>query len=236
MIDQLKPKIENRLLASIPEDDYRFLLPKLQMTELKMGEVLSEPHREMEFAYFVTAGVCSIIAEIEGVRSEVGLVGSEGFLGSSIILYAKSAPFEGIVQLDGRALRISKTDLQEAIAQRPAVHIPLLRYIHVFAVQTTQTALANAFYPPAARLARWLLMCHDRAGTQVFPMTQKFLTAMMAVRGDGVVPAVRELESKRLIAATRDKVAILNRAGLEEVVGAAYGIPEREYERLMARP
>jgi CRP-like cAMP-binding protein len=234
VVGQLKPKIENRLLASIPGDDYHFLLPKLQMTELRLGQVLSEPHEEMEFAYFVTAGVCSIIAELEGVRSEVGLIGSEGFLGSNIVLYAQSAPFEAIVQMDGRALRISKPHLQEALTQRPAIHIPLLRYIHVFTVQTTQTALANAFYSPAARLARWLLMCHDRVGTQVFPMTQKFLTAMMAVKGDGVTPAISELESKKLIAATKDKIAILNRAGLEEIVGGAYGIPEREYERLMA--
>jgi CRP-like cAMP-binding protein len=145
MAKEIKHKIENRLLASLPEDDFQYLLPKLQMTELKIGEVLSPAHEATESAYFITAGVCSIIAEIEGVRSEVGLIGNEGFVGSNIVLHAQSAPFEGIVQVEGRALRISKPDLQETITKRPAVQIPLLRFIHVFTVQTTQTALANAY-------------------------------------------------------------------------------------------
>ena len=112
MANQFKPQIENRLLATLPEADFQQLQPKLQWLELNVRDTLHKPHEIIEYAYFPTAGVCSIIGETDaGVRSEVGIIGREGFIGSSIVLFAESAPFEVVVQIEGRALRMRKEDL-----------------------------------------------------------------------------------------------------------------------------
>jgi len=233
----IKPSlpIENRLLGSLPETDLQLLLPKLQWMDLTVRNTLYRPNEPIDYAYFPISGICSVIAETgAGVKSEVGIIGREGFLGSSIVLFAESAPFEVVVQVEGRALHIKKVELQDAMVRSPSLLASLLRFIHVFFVQTTQTAVANAHYSPIERLARWLLMCQDRVDTTDFTMTHKFLSVMLAVQGTGVTAALNELESKNIIAATQGKVAILDRPSLETIVRGAYGIPEREYERVMA--
>jgi CRP-like cAMP-binding protein len=227
--------IENRLLSGLPESDLLYLLPKLQWMDLNVRDTLYRPNDPIDYAYFPTSGICSVIAETGvGVKSEVGIIGREGFLGSSIVLFAECAPFEVIVQVEGRALHIKKVELQEAMVRSPALLATLLRFIPVFFVQTTQTAVANAHYSPVERLARWLLMCQDRVDTTDFTMTHKFLSVMLAVQGSGVTAALNELESKNMIAATKGKLAILDRPALEYLVRGAYGIPEREYERVMS--
>ena len=118
---------------------------------------------------------------------------------------------------------------------RPLLAI-LLRFIHVFSVQTTQTAIANAHYSPVERLARWLLMCQDRVDTPDFTMTHKFLAVMLRVPGSGVTAALNELDSKNIIAATKGRLAVLDRPALETIVRGVYGIPEKEYERLIDAP
>ena len=110
----------------------------------------------------------------------------------------------------------------------------LLRFIHVFVVQATQTAIANAHYLPVERLARWLLMCQDRVGTAEFTMTHKFLSVMLALQSPGVMDALAQLEDKNIITSTKGKVTVLDRAGLQAIVRGAYGLPEQEYSRLIS--
>ena len=227
--------IENHLLASLPKADFALLAPKLHWVDLKIRERLYEPDQEIEHAYFPTAGICSVIAEnAAGVRSETGVVGKEGFIGIAIALFAGSAPSHVIVQLEGRALRIKKSHLQKAITQRPTLLATLLRFTHVFSVQTAQTAVTNGHNTIAQRLARWLLMCQDRADAPEFTMTHEFLAVMLAVRRSGVTEAVNDLEGRNVIRATRGRIAILDRSGLMAIAGGAYGVPEKEYKRLLA--
>jgi CRP-like cAMP-binding protein len=108
-----------------------------------------------------------------------------------------------------------------------------LRFAHTFNVQVSQTAVANGHYTINQRLARWLLMCQDRADSHEFPMTHKFLSIMLGVRRAGITDSLNSLEGKKAIRALRSRIVVLNRAVLEEIARAAYGIPEREYRRLI---
>jgi hypothetical protein len=109
-----------------------------------------------------------------------------------------------------------------------------MRFIHLFTIQTAQTALANGRCTVDERLARWLLMCHDRVESNEFPITHEFLSVMLAVRRSSVTDALHVLESTRLIQSRRGSVKILNRPELELAAGGAYGVPESEYERLIS--
>jgi CRP-like cAMP-binding protein len=144
------------------------------------------------------------------------------------------SPYTILIQAEGRALRISRKNFSEAIKQCPALNSQLLLFIHVFTLQTAHTSLANAHYKIEERLARWLLMCQDRADSNEFVMTHEFLSLMLAVRRSGITDALHELEGKRIIRSTRGRVHILNRARMEKAASGSYGIPESEYERLIA--
>jgi len=228
--------IENHLLALLPDADFELLAPKLQWIDLKVRDVLYGSNQEIEYAYFPTAGICSVIAEnAAGVRSETGVVGKEGFIGIAIVLFAGSAPSHVIVQMAGRALRIRKSHLQNAMTECPALQAILLRFIHVFTVQASQTAIANGHNTITQRLARWMLMCQDRADAPEFTMTHEFLAVMLAVRRSGVTEALNDLEGRNMVRATRGRIVILNRTGLLAIAGGAYGVPEKEYQRLLDR-
>ncbi len=231
---KLQSTIENRLLASLSKADFGLLEPKLQWVDLKLHEVIYEPGQVIEHAYFPTTGVCSFIANSAvGVRSETGIVGKEGFVGIAMVLFAESMPFQVIIQIEGRALRIAKKALHEAMMKSPTLLAVLLRFAHVFSVQTTQTAVANGHNTIVQRLARWMLMCQDRADEPEFTMTHEFLSVMLAVRRSGVTEALNGLEGQNLVRASRGRIAILNRPGLLEAAGGAYGVPENEYKRLL---
>jgi CRP-like cAMP-binding protein len=199
-----------------------------------IGDVLHEAHKQVEYAYFPTSGICSVIAEgADGVQIETGLIGREGFVGISIILFVDSAPSQVMVQAEGRALRISRAKLLNAIRKSPSLSATLLRFAHTFTVQIAQTALSNGHFTIHQRLARWLLMCQDRVDSHEFPMTHKFLAIMLAVRRAGITDALNYLEGKKAIRAMRGRIVILNRAALEEMAGGSYGVPEQEYKRLL---
>jgi CRP-like cAMP-binding protein len=138
------------------------------------------------------------------------------------------------VQTSGEALRIASTDLWELVETRPNLHVHLLRFVQAFTVQVAQTALSNGSYTLEERLARWLLMCHDRVDGDVLTTTHEFLSIMLGVRRPGVTEALHILEGARAIRAERGLVTVLNRAKLEEVAGESYGVSEAEYERLLA--
>jgi CRP-like cAMP-binding protein len=225
---------ENTLLGALPKSDLDLLRSKLELKDFIMGEVLQEPNKQVDYAYFPLSGICSVIAEnLEGVQAETGLIGREGFVGVPIVLFAGSSPSQVMVQAEGRALRLSRTKLLSAIGKSPSLQATLLRFAHTFNVQVSQTAVANGHYTINQRLARWLLMCQDRADSHEFPMTHKFLSIMLGVRRAGITDSLNSLEGKKAIRALRSRIVVLNRAVLEEIARAAYGIPEREYRRLI---
>ena len=235
MPDDSKTTIQNTLLAALTKSDFELLKPKLEWADLNIGDVLYGAHEPIEHAYFPTSGICSVVAQnAEGVQMETGLIGREGFVGIAIILFAESAPSQVVVQASGRALRISRAKLLKAIQVSPSLHKLLLRFSQTFSVQVSQTAVANGRNKINERLARWLLMCQDRVDSPEFPMTHKFLANMLAVRRAGITDALNFLEGKKCIRAMRSRILITDRKCLEIMAGAAYGVPEKEYKRLIS--
>jgi CRP-like cAMP-binding protein len=137
------------------------------------------------------------------------------------------------MQAAGHGQRIGTVELHKAMQESASLHASLLKFVHVFMVQTAHTAIANARAKLDERLARWILMAHDRLDDKSLPLTHEFLSLMLGVRRAGVTEALHELTAQKLIQSARGSVVVLNRKGIERMAGAAYGTPEAEYRRLI---
>ena len=225
-------KTNNLLLNALPADAATVLLPNLQRVELKRRDVLFEPHSPIAYVYFFEGGLSSEIAAISGRRLEVGCIGHEGFSGAPVALGVDRTPHQAFMQVGGPALRIETSKFWSAINTNAILRRMVLLYVHVFMVQIAATALADAKCSVEQRLARWLLMAHDRLGDEL-PLTHEFFALMLGVRRPSVTDTLHILEERQCIKAERSLVTIRNRAKLEGLAGDAYGVPEAEYRRLM---
>ncbi|CAN7628975.1 Crp/Fnr family transcriptional regulator [Neorhizobium sp. LjRoot104] len=232
MISATSLNTKNCLLTKLPREAVEIIEPLLAPVILKQNDVLFEAFRPIEYVYFFDEGLSSEIAVNKSQRIEVGCIGGEGLSGLPAILGVDRTPHRSFMQVGGRALRIKSSDLLSAMERSGALRQLLLRYAHVFMIQVAATALANGRYHVNQRLARWLLMCHDRLGDQL-PLTHDFLALMLGVRRPSVTDALHILEGEHLIRAGRSLISVRDRSGLELAAGEAYGIPEREYRRLI---
>jgi len=226
---------ENVLLAWLTPDDRALLDPHLEAVPLKTRDVLAHANLPIQHVYFPLQGLASIISGLhDQARLEVGLFGRDGMSAPSLLLGVDRTPHETFIQAPGAALRMPADAFTAAFQQSSSLHDALLKYVHVLSIQTAHTAVANGVFIIEERLARWLLMCHDRLEGDALPLTHEFLALMLAVRRPGVTVAIQILESAGLIRAERGLITIRDRARLEEVADGSYGSPEAEYERLIA--
>jgi CRP-like cAMP-binding protein len=234
MSDLDQAHTRNLLLRLMSAEDFALLAPHLKSCSAEKGAVLFEKDQPIENVWFMDSGIGSIITvSAEGQRVESGIFGRDGFAPVAAVLGGDRSPYDGQVQLPDDCHRISFEDFRKAISQSPSLHGLLLRYTHALSVQTSYTALSNAIHPIEERLARWLLMCHDRSDDNTLPLTHDFMSVMLAVRRPSVTTSLHVLEGNGFIRAERGCIIIRDRAGLEEFAGDAYGPPEREYERLL---
>ena len=196
-------------------------------------QVLIEPNTPIAHVYFPEAGMSSVTNNSSGGKIEVGVVGREGMVGLPIVLGIDRTPYEHFMQIAGHGWRIAVQDLEQAMAQSSSLHRHLLRYVQASHVQVSETAFANANSDVEARLARWLLMCHDRVEDDDIPLTHEFIAMMLGVRRPGVTVALHVLEGMQVIRAKRGLITVLDREKLEELADEAYGLSETEYTRLM---
>lgn len=205
----------------------------LEPVDLLNGDILHTPNMPITHVYFPLSGISSVIARsATNIQSEVGIIGREGFTGTSLALAAETSPMEVVVQAPGRALRLDARTFGRMLEEVPAVREVALKFIQAFMIQAAQTTVANTQYRLSQRLARWLLMCQDRSDSPGIAMTHEFLSTMLSVRRPGVTDALNELEGLHLVKNARGLVTVLDRAGLMEVAGGCYGVAEREYDRL----
>jgi CRP-like cAMP-binding protein len=225
----------NRILLSLPPENLDRIRDRLEVVDLPLRTCLVEPDEETEFVYFLEQGLASVVAtsKDEHERIEIGHLGFEGFSGFHIVLGVDRTPTQTFMQVEGRGLRMTSAHLSEAIANDEVLRSRLLRYIHTYHLQLAYSALANGRYTIPERLARWLLMCHDRLGTEEMHLTHEFLALMLGVRRSGVTNEIHILEGVHAIKATRGTIRILDRDKLEELASGSYGVPEEEYDRLM---
>lgn len=156
--------------------------------------------------------------------------------GLAVVHGADQSPNETFMQVEGSGHSIDADTLTALMNQSPSLARPMLRYAHVFQILAGQTALANAEGSIEERLARWLLMSHDRLVTDNLKLTHEFLALMLGVRRPGVTIALQRLEARGLVSTGRGQVTILDRENLEASTNGLYGEPEAEFDRLFLKP
>src|SRR5438309_2563501 len=227
--------IANLLLRALDQSDFALLEPYLERVQLKHKDPLFDPNEPIGSVYFLEEGVASIVAEQEGGdQVEVGLYGREGMSGAAVVMGAEQSPHASMVQVgDPATYSIDSGLLLEACDASATLRRLLTRYVQSLNIQAAMTAASNAHYALPERLARWLLMCHDRTDDDRMELTHEFLSMMLAVRRSGVTVTLHTLEATGAIRSARGVVIITNRSRLEEIAGDAYGQPEAEYRRLI---
>jgi CRP-like cAMP-binding protein len=195
--------------------------------------MLEPANTTIENVYFPLSGIVSVVAKSGAEQIEAGVIGREGMTGAAVVMGNHRSPNEVYVQVAGSGLRIEADKLRAALDASESLRLLAQKFVQVFIAQVTQTALANGRAKLDERLARWLLMAHDRHDDDHLLLTHEFVALMLGVRRPGVTDALHELEGRGLLRATRGVIRILNRKGLEELAGSAYGVPEAEYKRLI---
>lgn len=225
----------NRLLEALPADELERFVARSECVTLAFGEILAEPHMALSHVYFPTEGFISLITDTDArARLEVGLIGHEGMLGASLVLGIDESPMHGLVQGGGTARCMEAGAFRRELAASPEMDRVVKRYLHVLIVQLAQTAACTRFHRLEARLARWLLMTHDRAQSDVLAITHEFLASMLGVRRAGISVAASALQRRKLIHYRRGCLTILDREGLEAAACGCYLTDRETYARTMA--
>jgi CRP-like cAMP-binding protein len=227
--------VRNLLLHSMSAEDFALIAPHLRREQFEFGQGLFEADLPVETVHFPESGTASIVMEQEGGEMvEVGLFGFEGMSGAAVVLGAGQSLHRSMVQVgDMTALQLPATKLVELCRSSVTLRELLLRYVHTLTMQIASTATSNAQFELPERLARWLLMCHDRTDGDHLRITHEFMATMLAVRRSSVTVTLHSLEAAGAIRSTRGVVQIVDRLRLEEIAGPSYGKPEHEYGRLI---
>ena len=194
-------EVKNQLLAALPADVLSRLLPRMQSCSLTVPNSLMAPDAPVEAAYFVESGWVSLVMSLDdGPQAEVGLVGREGMIGLPLVTGVHTAFVEGFVQANGTAWRIDAQAFRSAMNKEPSLQALLFRYLEAMVAQVSQTAACNGRHDLEQRLARWLLMAHDRAETDELQITQEFLALMLCVYRPSVSVTASTLQRAGMIA------------------------------------
>jgi CRP-like cAMP-binding protein len=224
--------VENEILLALPPKEREAIFPQLTLVDLPTHDVLHEPGEPIKFGYFLNSGMTSILTVLAEWKSvEVGLTGKDGFVGLPLLVGFSSGPTQAVVQIAGSGFRIGARAVAQAIRQCPTLAIRLQRYVQVLAMQGTQVAACNRLHEVDERLARWLLMCQDRIGSNFVPLTQEFLAHMLGTRRASVTVAAGMLQKAGLITYSRGHVNIVDRPRLESACCECYAIMQQQYEK-----
>jgi CRP-like cAMP-binding protein len=226
--------ISNLLLDSLPRKEHDRVMAHCEPVELRFGKVLCEPDRPFPYLYFPLSGFISLITTLGSHRPlELALIGNEGMLGATQVLGVNAAPSRAVVQGSGSALRISPPQLRQALRECPRLLCTLNRYLYVVMVQLAQSVACGRFHEVEPRLARWLLMSHDRAHCDHLQLTHEDLADMLGVRRSGVTIAAGALQLRKLIHYSRGRITILDRQGLEAAACECYAALNEDYTRVL---
>jgi CRP-like cAMP-binding protein len=230
-------EVRNRLLKALPADVFAVLVNQLEPIDLPLKRVLVEKDIPTTSVVFLETGLGSVVAtSSDDEVVEVGHVGLEGMSGIHVVLRTRQTPNRTFMQVAGSGLKLSAEVFERFVQEHPPAMDLFLRYVQSCELQLAHSALANARYNMPERLARWLLMCHDRLQQPDPPLTHEFLSLMLGVRRSGVTDQLHIIEGSGIIKATRGNIHLLDRPRLEDLAGGCYGVPEREYERLIGIP
>jgi CRP-like cAMP-binding protein len=224
---------ENLLIQQVPKAERKRLLDRCDPFDMTLSTELSVRGQPLSHAYFPRSGFISLVIDVDSYPAlEVGMAGRESMLGAELVLGLAKPPWSALVQVEGQSWRIeAKTLRQECIASptlRQVIQTSLLVRLH----QQTLACACERFHMLGPRLARWLLMSHDRAETDTFHVTQEFMALMLGVRRVGVTVAAGEFQKSGLIEYHRGEITVLDRPGLEVQACSCYAADQRLYAEL----
>ena len=228
------PSTSNRILNALTRTEYERLTPHLEAVKLWAGDVLCQPDQPITHVYFPSRGTVSLVSTFEdGGSVEVGMVGNEGMFGVCIFLGSISTPLLAQVQMAGEGLRMRADVLRREFSKGGQLQDMLLRYTQAFITQISLTAACNRAHNIDERLAKWLLMCQDRAQSKELELTHEFISEMLGARRAGVTTAAGLLQEAGVISYKRGQIRILDREGLEAESCECYPKMKREFARLL---
>jgi CRP-like cAMP-binding protein len=224
----------NQLVAALPQRSRSRFLADCESVDLQFAAVLCVEGEPMRDVYFPTQSVISLVTTLaDGARLEVGIIGNEGMLGTSVLLGVNVSPQHAVVQGGGSALRMSAAAFGRHCRRDLHVRELMSRFVHVLLEQLAQTAACTRYHRVESRLARWLLMTRQRVGNDRFHLTHEFLAYMLGVRRAGVTHAARSLQDRRLIEYRRGSITILDPSGLRKASCSCYVRGNHIYRRTL---
>jgi CRP-like cAMP-binding protein len=224
----------NRLLAAMPQSEYRRWEPHLQLVELFLGQVISEPDCEPDYAYFPLTSIVSLLYVMnDGASAEIALVGNDGMLGVTLFMGGSSTTIRAVVQSGGTACRLPARELIAEVERGGATLRLLLLYTQALLTQMTQTAACNRHHTLNQQFSRWLLLSFDRLGGDEMVMTQKLIAKMLGVQTEAVTASAMALNATGAIDYRDGRIRLLNRSLLEQTSCECYQVVKRECDRLM---
>jgi CRP-like cAMP-binding protein len=230
------PHRANRMIAAMSDSVRARLQPHLEIVPLTPRTVLAESGSKLDYAYFPHAGVICLMAALRKGGAETATVGPEGFIGFEILLGGTTASQRVLVQVAGAASRLPISVLSDVLRDDARLRSLLLGYVQYFLIQILQSVACNGLHSVPERCARWLLMAHDRAGTDSFLLTQEFLAELLGIQRPSVTIVARTLQRAGLIRYSRGLIAITDRPGLEEAACECYEMVRRALNETLPPP
>jgi CRP-like cAMP-binding protein len=225
--------VRNLLLSSMPTKAFSRLEPHLERTELPRGTAIELPGKPIRYAHFFDEGFVSIFIRVQGRSTEVGVIGREGMLGLPAVLGAEMSDYRAVVVEEARVRRIPIETLRKLMRDERALWAIMLRFIQAGVAQIAHTSFANAQLTMTQRLARWLLMAHDRIDGDTVRVTHAALSEALGVQRSGITLALHDLDDEQAIRTLSRAVQIVDREKLAEKTMGSYGPAERAYSLLL---
>jgi hypothetical protein len=222
----------NQIISKLPADVLARIEPNLTFIDAQLDMRIYEPYEPIEMIIFPVDAVASVVANTTtGHSTEIGIIGNEGASGLEVVMGTQVLPHRSMIQIAGPVVQVPTAAVIEEFRRGEIFHDLILRFFYKMSVQVSQTTLCNRVHSVDSRLARWLLMCHDRLTGDVLLLTQEFIAMMLGASRVTVTQAARQVQAAGFIKYVRGKITILDREGLEGLSCECYGVVRREYQR-----
>ncbi|MBC8978809.1 Crp/Fnr family transcriptional regulator [Pseudomonas lurida] len=224
---------KNHLLAALPNEVRRRLIPHLELVSFPLGKVLYEPGDILRYVYFPTDSIVSLLYVMEnGAAADISVVGNEGLIGVALFMGGESTSSRAVVQCAGYAYRLRAQLLKDEFNRHGEMLQLTLRYTQALITQMAQTAVCNRHHSIDQQLCRWLLLSLDRLSGNQLTMTQEIIANMLGVRREGITEAARKLQKLGVIDYSRGLITVLDRPRLESLSCECYAVVKHETDRL----
>jgi CRP-like cAMP-binding protein len=223
----------NHFLARLDSQDYEALMLEAKIVQLKFSKRMIAQDAKVDAIYFPITCMFSLLVTADGKpQMEMATIGKEGNVGAAEAIQMQGAMGLSLIQIPGAAVRIDANAFRKIISARMPMQTLIYQHLYALLRQILYGAACNRIHSMEERCAHWLLMTHDRAGQDTFPLTQEFLSHMLGVRRATVNVATGMLKKAGFIKNVRGKITVMDRAGLESASCECYHAIVKVYESL----